>query len=106
VVARTAPPEDLEEAQAETVRRFVALASVAHFCFPIPERGLHKRLHRITSDTLVLWGAQDGLVPPVYASEFSTRIGNASAQVLEGAAHFPHIEQCDASAAAVTSFLA
>jgi len=105
LLARAAQNQDLEAAQAEAVKQFVALASAAHFCFPIPERGLHKRLHRISSNTLVIWGEQDGLVPPVYASEFGTRISNASAKVLEGAAHCPHIEQCEATVGAVQDFL-
>ena len=51
-----------------------SLACTGKFVWPIPDKGLKKRLHRITAPTLVLWGEQDGLVPPIYASDFEQAI--------------------------------
>ncbi|MCE0767743.1 alpha/beta hydrolase [Pseudonocardia kujensis] len=106
VAARLSEPEDLAESQAGYLRSFSAMASTAHFIHPIPERGLHKRLRRIKADTLVLWGAQDRLVPPVYAQDFARGIPNASVQVLDRAGHYPHLEQRERVTAETLRFLA
>ena len=41
-----------------------------------------------TAPTLVVAGARDGLVPPVYAETFAAEIPNARLVVIEGAAHW------------------
>ena len=43
------------------------LGTAGKILFPIPNRRLSKRLYRLTAPTLVVWGAQDRLIPPVYA---------------------------------------
>jgi pimeloyl-ACP methyl ester carboxylesterase len=86
-------PKERDALNAALVQRFGALASTAHFIHPIPERGLKRRLPRIKAETLVLWGAQDALVPAVYAAEFQALIPKARVQMIEGAGHVPQIEQ-------------
>jgi pimeloyl-ACP methyl ester carboxylesterase len=54
---------------------------------------LRGRLRRITAPTLVVAGAQDGLVPPVYAETFAAEIPNARLEVLDGAAHWLPFEK-------------
>ncbi len=93
VAAKLAMPTDHDAMNAALVQRFGALASTSHFIHPIPERGLKRRLPRIKAETLVLWGAQDALVPAVYAAEFAALIPNARIQMIEQAGHVPQIEQ-------------
>jgi pimeloyl-ACP methyl ester carboxylesterase len=93
VAAKLAMPKERDAMNAALVQRFGALASTAHFIHPIPERGLKRRLPRIKAETLVLWGAQDALVPAVYAAEFQALIPKARVQMIEGAGHVPQIEQ-------------
>jgi pimeloyl-ACP methyl ester carboxylesterase len=93
VVAKLTMPKEREAMNAAIVRRFGALASTSHFIHPIPERGLKRRLRRIKAETLVLWGAQDALVPPVYAAEFGALIPNARIEMIQGSGHVPQIEQ-------------
>ena len=93
VAAKLAMPTEREAMDAALVQRFGALASTSHFIHPIPERGLKRRLPRIKAETLVLWGAQDALVPPVYAKEFAALIPKARVQMIEEAGHVPQIEQ-------------
>ncbi len=83
-----------------------SLSAAAKFLWPIPDRGLKKRLHRISAPTLIIWGERDGLVPPVYAEEFRSRIRDARVAVLPKSAHFPMLEERDAWVSLVTSFLA
>ena len=73
--------------------------------WPIPDKGLKKRLHRVTAPTLILWGEQDGLVPPVYASEFENAITDARVELIAGAGHLPQMEQFEQTASAVRGFL-
>lgn len=106
VRARITLPEDLAEAQSQVSKRFVTLASVAHFTAPIPERGLAKRLRRVRAETLLVWGAKDGLVPVSYAEEFRIRIADAAVEIVEDAAHYPYLEQRDSVSRRVLDFLA
>ncbi|MGH7865197.1 MAG: alpha/beta fold hydrolase [Candidatus Binataceae bacterium] len=81
------------------------LACVAKFIWPIPDKGLKKRLGRITAPTLVVWGKQDKLIPPVYANEFASRIKGAKVELIDGGTHMLEIENSAAVAKALTNFL-
>jgi pimeloyl-ACP methyl ester carboxylesterase len=105
VAASLALPEDAEQRITTVVERFSALASTSHFVWPIPERGLAKRLRRIKAETLVVWGRQDALVPPVYAGEFAERIPNARILWVDGAGHVPQVEQREIVSRGVIEFL-
>lgn len=54
---------------------------------------LHKWLHRITRPTLVLWGANDKIIPAPYGAAFRDLIPNARLEILEKCGHLPHIER-------------
>lgn len=80
-------------------------AAATRFLWPIPERGLSRRLPFVQAPTLVLHGAQDGLIPVAYAEALAAGIAGAQCMVLPGAGHFPMIEAEDAFVAAVEGFL-
>lgn len=67
---------------------------------------LRGRLRRITAPTLVVAGAQDGLVPTVYAETFAAEIPNARLEVIDGAAHWLPFEKPDELTALTREFLA
>ena len=46
------------------------LGMAGKILFPIPDRGLAQRLYRITAKTLIVWGREDALIPPVYGETF------------------------------------
>jgi pimeloyl-ACP methyl ester carboxylesterase len=95
-------PEELAVTLADTVW---AVGSTGKFIWPIPDKGLKKRLHRITAPTLIVWGAEDRLIPAVYAEEFASRIADARVEIVEGAGHVPQWEQLDRVAPLVLDFL-
>jgi pimeloyl-ACP methyl ester carboxylesterase len=87
------------------VRLTWAMGATGKFIWPIPDKGLKKRIHRVTAPTLLVWGKDDTLVPPVYADEFTRRLPGARVHTIENAAHAPHLEQPDAVARVVREFV-
>lgn len=64
------------------------------------------RLHRIRIPTLVLCGASDRIAAPDYGRAYAAAIPGARFEPIEGAGHFPHLEQPDAFARRVLAFAA
>jgi pimeloyl-ACP methyl ester carboxylesterase len=67
---------------------------------------LKRWLRRITRPTLVLWGASDGIVSPAYGQAYSALIPGSRFELIERAGHHPEIEQPEAFAGRVATFLA
>ena len=66
---------------------------------------LKGRLHRIRIPTLVLWGDKDRLTAPAYGRAYAAAIPGSRFELIEGAGHFPHIEQADAFARQTLAFI-
>jgi pimeloyl-ACP methyl ester carboxylesterase len=66
---------------------------------------LKGRLHRIRIPTLVLWGEADRVVKPDYGRSFAAAIEGARFETVEGAGHFPHLEQPGALARRILEFI-
>ena len=66
---------------------------------------LKGRLHRIRIPTLVLWGAADLVARPEYGRSLAAAIPGAQFETIEGAGHFPHLEQPDALARRIMDFV-
>jgi pimeloyl-ACP methyl ester carboxylesterase len=82
-----------------------AMACTGKFVWPIPDKGLKKRIHRIQAPTLVVWGKQDRLISPVYAQEFASRIPGAKVELIDQSGHLPAVEHPERVAALVEDFL-
>jgi pimeloyl-ACP methyl ester carboxylesterase len=94
------------EAQLEAVlERTKNLSAAGKFLWPLPDRGLKKRIHRIVAPTLLLWGASDRLVPPIYGEAFLKRIQRARLTLFTGASHMLPFEKDDELVEVVTDFL-
>ncbi len=98
-------PEGPDAAMEAMYQRMQSLTAAGKFLWPIPDRGLKRRIHRIQSPTLIIWGASDGLVPASYAEDFRSRIKDARVEVLPEASHFPMFEKRDDFVRLVTDFL-
>ena len=81
------------------------MGTAGKIMFPIPNRRLSKRLYRLTTRTLVLWGASDHLVPPVYGETLASLIGASRLEIIDDAGHMLPYEQPAAAAAAVVAHL-
>ncbi|MFZ4552478.1 MAG: alpha/beta fold hydrolase [Aquabacterium sp.] len=64
------------------------------------------QVKEVRQPTLILWGAQDQLIPPDNAQRFQRDIPGSRLVMFEGLGHVPHEEDPARTVAAVQSFLA
>ena len=95
-------PDQLIDFQIERAK---ALGQTAKWLWPIPDRGLNRRLHRIQCPTLILWGEKDGIVPPSYAERFHAHIKNSTVETVADAAHQIPVDQPKAVADRIKAFV-
>jgi pimeloyl-ACP methyl ester carboxylesterase len=67
---------------------------------------LRARLARVNRPTLVVWGASDGIVSPVYGRAYARSIPAARFELIDQAGHYPYLEQPAAFLETVEPFLA
>ena len=104
-VAMARPPTEGDELIAYHLERAKSLATSAKYLWPIPNRGLSKRLHRVRMPTLLLWGERDPICPSRYADDFRALIPHARLELIPGVAHLPQVEQPERTAELVGGFL-
>jgi pimeloyl-ACP methyl ester carboxylesterase len=104
--AALALPSDHGERATAMADRVWAMGATGKFVWPIPDKGLARRLHRVTAPALIVWGAEDRLVPAVYAGEFAARLADARVEIVPAAGHVPQLERPDVVAPLVLDFLA
>ena len=63
------------------------------------------RLHRLAAPVLVVWGAEDRLLPVGYAHQWVAALGAARLEIIDEAGHLPMAEQPEAFATLVREFL-
>ncbi len=98
-------PDDPEARQEAMIERAKTLSSIGKFIWPIPDRGLPKRAHRIEAPTLLVWGDSDAVVPPEYAEAFRTLIPGAELDIIDNCGHLPQYERPERFVISVASFL-
>ncbi|MCU1504024.1 MAG: hypothetical protein JWM12_3378 [Ilumatobacteraceae bacterium] len=86
-------------------RASLTMSSILQFIWPLPDKGLSKRLYRVKSPTLLVWGAQDGLVHPAYGEDFAAAIDGARLEIIDGAGHLPQLERAEQTIGLITDFL-
>jgi pimeloyl-ACP methyl ester carboxylesterase len=95
----SAEPEALTQFFVQNARQ---LGTAGKMLFPIPNRGVSKRLYRVTTPTTLVWGAADRLMPPAaYLTRWRELLPHARARVVEGAGHMVPYEQPLALAQAI-----
>jgi pimeloyl-ACP methyl ester carboxylesterase len=98
-------PTDPKEMGMRIAESVWALGTTGKFVWPIPDKGLKKRIHRITAETLIIWGRHDKLISSVYAQEFADRIAGARVEIIESAGHVPQWEALEEVGPLVSKFL-
>jgi pimeloyl-ACP methyl ester carboxylesterase len=77
------------------------LGMAGKLLFPIPERGLKDRIHRIKARTVLVWGGSDHVFPAPYAQAWKAAIGGAELVSVPDAGHVVTAEQPEAVLAAI-----
>ncbi|HCO44339.1 alpha/beta fold hydrolase [Immundisolibacter sp.] len=88
-----AMPEDVDDQVDVLIQRLGTLSAAAKFLWPIPDKGLIRRLPRIKTPTQIIWGRQDGLIPVGYGDTFRDSIPGARLDVLDQASHLVQLER-------------
>lgn len=84
-----------------------ASEAAARIFWPNGNTKLARRLPLIHAPTLLLWGAEDGIMPRSYADRFRAGIAALTElRVIDGAGHLAELDQPDAVAAAILSWTA
>jgi pimeloyl-ACP methyl ester carboxylesterase len=94
-------PEFLKQFLVMNARR---MGMAGKLLFPIPDRGLASRLHRITAKTLIVWGKEDALIPPVYGDAFKKAIAKSKLVNVGKAGHAVGQEKPEAVLKAIRDF--
>jgi pimeloyl-ACP methyl ester carboxylesterase len=97
--------DDLEALSEFFIANARRLGTAGKILFPIPDRRLAKRLYRVTSPVLVVWGEQDQYVDPSYADDWASSINGAQVIRLAGAGHMVPFERSAELCEAVRGFL-
>lgn len=97
-----AAPTDEAEQLVGAARR---LAAVAKFLWPIPDKGLRRRLPRIAVPTLLIFGEKDAVVPPAYARDFGEGVRQSRTALVAGAGHMAPYEKCSEVAGLIAKFV-
>jgi pimeloyl-ACP methyl ester carboxylesterase len=98
-------PDDPDAAIATIIGLTWATGCTSKFVWPVPDKGLAKRIHRIAAPTLVVWGKQDALAASDYAAEFGRLIAHSQVEIIDECGHIPQVEQQAQTSALVRRFL-
>ncbi|MBI3513952.1 MAG: alpha/beta hydrolase, partial [Proteobacteria bacterium] len=83
-----------------------AAEAAARAFWPLGNTRLEKRLPLIAAPTLLIWGAEDRIMPRSYAERFAKAIpGKTKIAVIAGAGHLAELDQPDAVAKAVLEWM-
>lgn len=93
------------DAAMQPIQRASDLASATKFLWPIPDRGLARRLRYVEMPALVLTGGSDTIIPPVYGETFAAEMPFGVSVTLPNAGHYPILEQPDGFVTALEGFL-
>ena len=97
-----AMPDEMIET---VIDRQKGMQTSAKYLWPIPNRGLDKRLHRVRQPTLLVWGADDKLAPVAWGEALRARLANARLEVIDDAGHMVVAEQPERVAELIEAFL-
>jgi pimeloyl-ACP methyl ester carboxylesterase len=81
------------------------LGTAGKILFPVPNRRFSKRAYRVSARTLICWGEQDRLIPPVYAEAWQRLIAGSEVARIAGAGHMLTVEQPRAVADAIAKLV-
>lgn len=85
----------------QQVAQYVVQMAGASIMWPLPDRGLARRLHRLRAEALVVWGADDRVVPV----ELAKRWPASEVVTVDGGGHLVEWDRPEEVAAPLRRFL-
>jgi pimeloyl-ACP methyl ester carboxylesterase len=99
-----APPEGAN-APDWPIEQNRANEAAARAFWPLGNTQLQKRLPLVEAPTLLLWGAEDRILPRAYAERFAAAIkGPTEIRIIDGAGHLAELDRPDPVAAAILAW--
>jgi pimeloyl-ACP methyl ester carboxylesterase len=98
-------PAETDPLTAMLLRVLPGLITLGKYMWPLPDKGLSRRLRRIKAPTLVVWGEKDKLTPSQYADDFVNGIPDARAEFIPDAGHMAPYERTEEFVELVAGFL-
>ncbi len=91
----------------EILKQMNHMAAVAKFSWNplLHNPRLPGLLHRISAETLIIWGKHDGLVSTAYAKAYGKLIPNSRVEIIDSAGHLPPLETPDLFIEKVAKFV-
>jgi pimeloyl-ACP methyl ester carboxylesterase len=105
--AQTLFPDDRSDRERE-LARYKTMRFASRIGFRPPyfyNRALRRRLYRFAGPALLVWGADDRMVPRAHAEAYRDGIKDAQLRIVAGAGHSPHAEKPHETAALIRDFL-
>lgn len=97
--------DDESEQDQRSIDKVKALSTVAKFLWPVPDKGLSKRISRIRCETLVITSECDPIVPVSHGAKASSLIGNSTHVTLSEVGHLALLEDPETFAVSIGDFL-
>jgi pimeloyl-ACP methyl ester carboxylesterase len=97
------PPEINVDYLLAAYRERTTLASLAWN--PSYDPKLERRLARVSSPTLIVWGENDRFIPPIYGDRFHELIARSKLAKIAGTGHMPMFEKNEEWSKLITDFL-
>ena len=89
-----------------SIEQVRANEAAARIFWPLGNTRLEKRLPLITTPTLLIWGAEDRLVPRSYTERFAAAVaGETRIAIIPGAGHLAELDKPDEAAAAILRWM-
>ena len=89
-----------------TIEQMRAAEAAARAFWPLGNTKIDKRLPLILTPTLLIWGAEDRIMPRSYAGRFAKAIaGRTEIATIPGAGHLAELDKPDEVAAAILSWM-
>ena len=103
--ASTAPDyTQIDDAEAASIASDRAATTLYGWRPYMHDPGLLRWLHRVRVPTLVIWGQNDGIVPPDYGEKLCRSLPDARFESIRQAGHYPQVERPGEVADAINRF--
>ena len=88
-----------------TVQQVRAQEAAARLLWPVGDTRLARRLHRVTQPVLLVFGAEDRVLPASYRQRFQGNLAQARLEVVAGSGHLVDLDAPQSLARLVAEFL-